>query len=528
MSGSPFPVRNRPFAEAPEDFVARLTAMHGLEGRLSFTAFLRRTAERRLDHTALVVDQRTLSYGALFAAIDDAAAWLVHEARLVPGRRAALMIGNSEHYLIWYLAMLAAGIVAVPLNTKLVGREVAFQLTDSEAQLVVTESTHLAVVEAAKAEAGIAPRHFLVDRETPPAGNHDMPPVPKITADAAVYYTSGTTGRPKGVILDHRGMIFMALQGTLCNEYDDPGLVFLSMMPLFHIASHVLTLPVLHLGGLAVIETYATERMLQVIAGRGVNCFFAVPSMLLMMAGSAERHEHDLSGVRVIQYGAAPMATERMDEIQALFPNAHFVHNMGQTESVGLITSLDSARAWDKNGSIGVAIPGGRRRVVDVADQDEEPGTVGELISQGPNMMRGYLNNPDASAETLRGGWLHTGDLGYLDDDGFLYLVDRQKDMIIRGGENIYSTEVEDVLYMHPGVGLAAVVGAPNELFGEEVVAFLQPAEGVSQSADDEITAHCRRHLASFKVPVKLVWLDDFPLTATGKIQKHELKRLLD
>ena len=142
--------------------------------------------------------------------------------------------------------------------------------------------------------------------------------------------------------------------------------------------------------------------------------------------------------------------------------------------------------------------------------------------------MQGYYKKPDETAKTIdRDGWLHTGDLGYLDDDGFLYLVDRQKDMIIRGGENIYSTEVEDVLYMHPGVGLAAVVGAPNELFGEEVVAFLQPAEGVSQSADDEITAHCRRHLASFKVPVKLVWLDEFPLTATGKIQKHELKRLL-
>ncbi len=527
MSEPAFPVRNRPFDEAPEGFVSRLTAAHGLQGRLSYTAFLRRTAESRLDHAALVVGDKTLSYGTLFAAIDDAAAWLVHQAGLVPGRRAALMVGNSEHYLIWYLAMLAAGVVAVPLNTKLVGREVAFQLTDSEAQLVVTESAHLAVVEAAEAEAGIAPRHFLVDRETPPAGAHEMPPVPMITADAAVYYTSGTTGRPKGVILDHHGMIFMALQASLCNEYDDPDLVYLSMMPLFHIASHVMTLPVLHIGGTVVVETYATERMLQVIAARGVNSFFAVPSMLLMMAGSGERHDHDLSGVRVIQYGAAPMATERMDEIQALFPNAHFVHNMGQTESVGLITSLDSARARDKNGSIGLAIPGGHRRVVDADDRDVAPGTVGELISRGPNMMRGYLNNPEASAETLRGGWLHTGDLGYLDDDGFLFLVDRQKDMIIRGGENIYSTEVEDVLYMHPGVGLAAVVGLPNELFGEEVAAFLQPAEGADRPSNDEITDHCRQHLASFKVPVKLVWLDEFPLTATGKIQKHELKRLL-
>ncbi len=523
------PVRNRPFAEAAEDFVARMTAEHGIEGRLSFTAFLRRTAERLPEQTALVAGERTLSYAALFAAIDQAAAWLVHEAGLEPGQRAALMVGNSEHYVIWYLAMLAAGIVAVPLNTKLVGREVAYQLADSEARLVVLESEFLEVVGAAEAEAEIAPRHFLVDREVlPPVLGHDMPPVPKITADAAVYYTSGTTGRPKGVIIDHRGMIFMVLQSLPCNEYDHPKLVYLSMMPLFHIASHVMTLPVLHIGGTVVIETYSTERMLQVIEKHAVNSFFAVPSMLLMMAGSAERFDHDLSGVRVIQYGAAPMATERMDEMQALFPGAHFVHNMGQTESVGLITSLDSARARAKNGSIGLAIPGGSRRVVDAADRDVMPGTVGELISQGPNMMRGYLNNAHASAETLRGGWLHTGDLGYLDDEGFLYLVDRQKDMIIRGGENIYSTEVEDVLYMHPGVGLAAVVGAANELFGEEVVAFLQPAEGAVRPTDEEITAHCKQHLASFKVPVRLMWLDDFPLTATGKIQKHELKRLLN
>ncbi|MBZ0324774.1 MAG: AMP-binding protein, partial [Alphaproteobacteria bacterium] len=232
-----------------------------------------------------------------------------------------------------------------------------------------------------------------------------------------------------------------------------------------------------------------------------------------------------LSGVQVIQFGAAPMAIERLGEVQALFPNASLVHCMGQTESVGLIVTLPSDQATEKLGSVGLPIPGCERRVVDGDDKDVAAGQVGELVARGPNVMVEYLANPDASADTLRGGWLHTGDLGYLDEDGYLYLVDRKKDMIIRGGENIYSTEVEDVIYGHDGVALAAVVGMPSDLFGEEVCAFVvrKPDAAVEEA---DLQAHCRAQLAPFKVPRKVIFLDAFPMTATGKIQKQELKKL--
>jgi len=521
------PNRDGRFGEAPADFVARMTAAHGLEGALSFTDFLRRSVDRDPDKTALVYEDARYSYAGLFQAIDDAAAWLVHEAKIAPGDKVAMMVDNSDHYIVWYLAMLAAGIVSVPLNTKLVGREIAYQLDNSGAVFIVADAAFLRVVADAEKALGRTLPKFLTDTDRVPAGLRDkgLPPVPDIDAPAAVYYTSGTTGAPKGVVHTHRGLIFMALQAGIACEFGDPGLVFLGMMPLFHIASHVLVLPTLYLGGTLVVATYSTEAILEIVEREGVNAFFAVPSMLLMMVQSPARGDVDLSGVQVIQFGAAPMAIERLGEVQALFPNASLVHCMGQTESVGLIVTLPSDQAIDKLGSVGLPIPGCERRVVDGDDKDVAAGQVGELVARGPNVMVEYLANPDASADTLRGGWLHTGDLGYLDEDGYLYLVDRKKDMIIRGGENIYSTEVEDVIYGHDGVALAAVVGMPSDLFGEEVCAFVvRKPDAAFEEAD--LQAHCRAQLAPFKVPRKVIFLDDFPMTATGKIQKQELKKL--
>ncbi len=351
--------------------------------------------------------------------------------------------------------------------------------------------------------------------------------VPCVTdRPAALYYTSGTTGAPKGVVHTHRTLIAAALQCPDALEHEFDGLRALAVTPLFHIASHVIFLPVLSLGGMLLVDTYQTDDTIELIARHAINSFFAVPSILLMMTGRARELGCTLPGVRSLQFGAAPMPVSKLSQVRELFPNAVFVHAMGQTESCGLLVTLPGFLAFERAGSVGFAIAGVEIAIFDDADREVSPGIVGELVARGPNVMAGYFRNPEATADTLRSGWLHTGDLGHLDADGLVTLVDRKKDMIIRGGENIYSTEVEHVLMRHPDVAQAAVIGTPDPLFGERVTAFVVPKAEANPPTLDEIQAHCRTLLAGYKVPAELWVVELMPTTATGKVQKGGLRLL--
>ena len=492
----------------------------------SYTTLLERTARTVPGKLAVIFGDRTWTYSRMFGAIADLAGHLSVTLGVNQGERVALLVDNSDCYQFWYLAVLATGAVAVPLNTRLTAREIGYQIGDAGVVRILSQAKFSAVlaevgVEWVDADAFLSvtgPRFDIAAAAIEP------------DSSAAIYYTSGTTGNPKGVVHTHRSLIAGTLQGPPAWEYDDPGAVTLAMTPLFHIANHTWFLPVLHTGGTMVISTFGSEGILDLIARRRVSHVFAVPTMLMMMCEHHRKSGQDLSHVRTVAFGASAMPPEKLADVQRMFPRAGLVHGMGQTESCGTIVTLPSALAFEKAGSVGVHIDGMDLRVVDDSGRDAPPGTVGELVARGLNVMSGYHGSPDATAQALAGGWLHTGDLGYLDDDGFLFLVDRKKDMIIRGGENIYSSEVENVLYMLPTVAQAAVIPARSELFGEEVFAFVVLGrEATHETACDEaaIREHCRRHLAGYKVPVGVRFVATLPQTATGKVQKHLLRELL-
>ncbi|GJL87617.1 MAG: fatty-acid--CoA ligase [Minwuia thermotolerans] len=521
--------RERRYDVTPNDFVAEMRDRYGISGELTFTDLVARAAAHDPDRSAMVFQGRETSYAAMMRRIQATRAMLTDRFGVRPGDRVELLIDNSDHYAVWYLAILAAGAVAVPINPKLVPRELAFMVQDSAPVLFVQESRFDDLIDAALALADRSPPRFVVDRDPPPSDAGDWQPSSGIDVhdQAAIYYTSGTTGTPKGVIHTHHSLIAGALMMPEAWEYPGTDMRFLACTPMFHIASHVFFLVTLSLGATLIIDSYQTERTMRVIAEDRIDAFFAVPSQLLMMEQHPLKQELDFSHVRMIGFGAAPMAMDRLQAVQDMYPNAGLIHCMGQTESTGMLVALSSAEAFRKIGSVGLAIPGSELRVVDDQDQEVPQGAVGELVSRGPQNMVGYLNRPEATEETLRGGWLHTGDLGYRDADGYLFLVDRAKDMIIRGGENIYSTEVEDVIYMLPEVSLCAVIGVPDKLFGEEVGAFIQCRPGASLTVE-AVQEHCRANMASYKAPRLVRFVVEFAMTATGKIQKGELRKLLD
>lgn len=516
----------RRYNVSPEAFVSEMRRQNGIGEEMTFTDLVARAAEEFPSKVAIVHHGRILNYAQLMRKVNAVQAWLTGSAGVQAGDRVALLIDNSDHYPIWYFGILAAGAVAVPINPRLVARELAYMIGDAAPVLFVQESRFDQLIDDSLALAEQDLPRRVVDRDPPPPYAGEWQPTARISTDspAAIYYTSGTTGSPKGVIHTHFSLIAGALMAPETWEHTGPDSRLLACTPMFHIASHVFFLVIFAVGATLVIDNYQTDRTMRQIADHGIDAFFAVPSQLLMMEQHPLKSELDFTGVKTIGFGAAPMAMDRLQAVQDMFPNAGLVHCMGQTESCGLIVALSSQEAFAKIGSVGVAVPGNEIRIVDADDNDVPQGGVGELISRGPQNMVGYLNRPEATEETLRGGWLHTGDLGYQDADGYVFLVDRAKDMIIRGGENIYSTEVEDVVYMMDGVSLCAVIGVPDKLFGEEVGVFILPRPGATITAED-VQKHCRENMAGYKMPRIVEFVEEFAMTATGKIQKGDLRK---
>lgn len=504
-------------------FESWLKGVNGSASQVGYFDIVRASARRCPGRLALAFRERAYTYDRLQAAIGSLARTLREDYGLKAGERVAIHLENSDAYVIGYFAVLALGAVAVPINPKYVSRELAHVLTDAKPALYLSEPKFFEVFRDA-AGAQPAPQFIELNAllERPSRLDADLPS-PRVDDAAAIFYTSGTTGFAKGVIHSHRTLLAGAWQGPRAWEYEAEDLVNLAMTPLFHIASHTWFFPAFAVGSALVVDAYQTERVLDLIAQASITSVSAVPSMLLMMVERAAATGITLPDVRVVRFGASPMPADKLSAVQGLFPNAKLVHGMGQTESCGTLVTLPSDKAFAKAGSVGLAIEGCEIKLVDDDDRDVGPGRIGELAARGPNVMLGYLNRAEETAKTLTNGWLHTGDLGYLDQDGFLFLVDRKKDMIIRGGENVYSAEVENVIYMHDGVALAAVVGMPDPLFGEEVAAFVVPKAGMSIDAA-ALQSFCSKHLAAYKCPRTIFVEQTLPMTATGKIQKNLLK----
>lgn len=487
---------------------------------MNFARTLEASARRLPGMPALARGTRTVATYRQFAGrVAALAAGMLRRHGLARGDRVGLAMKNCPEYYEVMFACWHAGLVAVPINAKLHAREFSYILENSGAKLsFVTPDLQSSVPQGLS----IASRDFRTLFDHAPAAPADVAP-----DDVAwLFYTSGTTGVPKGAMLTH-GNLMHATQAYFADiDRLGPGDSILQAAPMSH-GSGMYGLPHVAMGALNVIPDsggFEPEEIFGLIAAhRGVS-FFAAPTMIVRLLASGAAGQADLRNLKTITYGGAPMyVADCLRAIELFGPRLYQL--LGQGEAPMTITGLPQSdhAARHKLDSCGYARTGVEVRVVDDADRDLPLGEVGEIVTRSPCVMAGYWENPPATAQTLRGGWLHTGDLGSLDAEGYLTIRDRSKDMIISGGSNIYPREIEEVLLRHPAVAECSVVGRSHPEWGEEVVAFVVRRGDVSPQ---ELDALCLEHIARFKRPRDYRFVDALPKNNYGKVLKTELRKL--
>ena len=459
------------------------------------------------------------------------------------GDRVAILMTNRPEFVETTLAANAVGAIAVPVNFRLAPVEAAYILADSGAALIVTDALLAPLVAAAVAALPQPPRIIVTAGVEPDAaggiagaesyqalldGIGAAPPEVQIDERdvALIMYTSGTTGRPKGAMLTHLNLLMQSITAIRTSRLTGDDHVALLNVPLFHIAGIGSMPPSLMIGGTSVIMPTApfdAGATLDVIEAEGVTQLFLVPAQWQVLCAHPDVTRRTRS-LRSISWGAAPATVTLLETMAATFPAAEIISVFGQTEMSPVTTSLPAADAIRKIGSVGKPIPTIAARIVDEQMNDVGPGEVGEIVYRGPTLMAGYWNDPAATQEAFAGGWFHSGDLVRADDEGFLYVVDRKKDMIISGGENIYCAEVENALAGHPAVADIAVIGARHERWGETPIAVIVPADPAAPPTLDDLAAWARGKLSSYKKPTGIVIVDQLPRNAAGKVLKHELR----
>jgi long-chain acyl-CoA synthetase len=456
----------------------------------------------------------------------------LREAGLDPGDVVALQLPNLPHFLAAYFGALKAGMVLLPLNPLLMAPELEYHLGDSSARMLIG-------FEGMHAEAGKACERLGIPLYLVSMGGGSLPDdaqpvsallsgsvsevVPRSPEDTAVLiYTSGTTGKPKGAELTHFQLYMnCTIAGQLFGARNDD--VTLAVLPFFHVfgLSSVINVSVRYGGCLSIVPRFRPGDVLDVLERDRCTVIGGVPTMLHSLA-QQDITGRDLSALRVAVSGGASLPEDVLRTFEDKY-GIEVLEGYGMSETA---SSCTSNRPGDRRVlSIGKPLWGVTMRVADSADRPLPPGRehVGEILIRGHNVMKGYLGRPEATAETLRGGWLHSGDLGYVDSDGFYFIVDRAKDLVIRGGYNVYPREIEEVLWAHPGILEAAVVGKPDERLGEEVVAVVVLHPGSELSAD-ELIAYCRERLAAYKYPREIRFVAELPKGPSGKVLKSSLR----
>ncbi|MDQ2830444.1 MAG: long-chain fatty acid--CoA ligase [Chloroflexota bacterium] len=492
------------------------------------------------ERTAVIFQDRPISYAALDGLIERGANALA--ARGVRhGDRVAVMLPNIPHFIVAYYAILRLGAVVVPLNVLYKNDEIGYILGDSEAKIFIVYESFYAqaaaaitrspsVQETIVAGAGPVPAGTTPWGLNPPliAGAADAPqrePVEVKPEDLAVIcYTSGTTGRSKGAMLTHRNFIANCEQIERMERVkfgsDD---VLLLVLPLFHIyAMNVGLNSCLRSGGSFVLVTrFEAEPVLAEIQKHHCTIFLGAPPMFVAWVNSGALDAYDLSSLRVVNSGAAALPIQVLEHFREQC-GIEIQEGYGLTETAPT-THSNSAGPRIKPGTVGPTIPGVEARVVDENDNDVPLGQEGEIVVRGDNVTSGYWRMPEATAEALRGGWFHTGDVATIDEDGYYTIVDRKKDMINAAGFKVWPREVEEVLFRHPAVREAAVVALPDPYAGERPVAYIALKAGQT-ATPEELIAYTKQHLASFKAPVHIEFRDDLPKLPTGKVLRRQLR----
>lgn len=469
------------------------------------------------------------------------AAALLQRLGVKRGERFGILSRNSFRHCELLHAGYWGGMVPVPVNVRLAPPEIAAILGDAQVKALAVDEPFVPLADSDHIKPFTRPAFVvapgpvatrLPDYETLLA---DCAPSGLVESaeddDAIVLYTGGTTGRSKGVLLTHRNVVSNGLQcaAEMGFRSDD---IYLHVAPMFH-SAHLLATGFTLLGGShAFLAQFTPANLLKALQDLRVSFSMMAPTMIMTILGELRPADFDLRHLRTIVYGSAPMAPEWIRKAIDAFPGVAIAQGYGLTETSPILTYLDFAehkKAIDSADqtpltSAGRPIAGVELRVCG-ADGDEVPaGQPGEIVVRGPNVTKGYLNRPEETAAAIRAGWFHTGDIGRVDEDGLVYLMDRTKDMVVTGGENVYSTEVEQALYQHPDVSECAVIGVPHSRWGEALLAVIVPAPGRTLSAETLIT-HCRGRIGGFKIPREIVFVQELPKSAMGKILKTELRR---
>jgi len=494
---------------------------------------LRATAIKFPDKTAFVFRDRRITYAAFDERVNRLANGFLAKG-YKPGDHIAILAFNCiEYYEILY-ALAKAGMTAVPVNFRFVGPEISYIVNHGDARALIYEANFREAISGIRGEfEKVGADDFIVFGGEGDPGDADYekflaasnPADPEIDMDETtiwyIGYTSGTTGRPKGAMRSHRSSVLLASNVDLCCEND----TVLLIMPIFHSNSiwfgsmgvyYGCTTVIYHSGG------FNPREILEIMEREKVTFSSLVPTMYTMILQVPDKDKFDTTSIRRLLVSSAPLMTKTKEQILAFFKNSELFEGYGATET-GIVTILRPEDQYSTVRSCGKPAPFVRIKILDHEGRECSPGEVGELYSISPSMFDGYYKQPEANAKAFRGQYAAVGDMASVDKEGFYYIVDRKNDMIISGGENIYPTEIDDILSKHPKIGQVAVIGVPDEKWGEAVkaVVMLKPGEQMTES---EVIAYTKEHLAGYKCPKSVGFVDSLPLSPTGKILKRVLR----
>lgn len=497
------------------------------------------------ERVCLFVKDARVSYGELNRAINGLANGL-RTLGVKPGDKVAVLITNRTEFVVCFFAVLKLGAVVVPVNVKYKSEEVRYILDHSDSAVLIAAAEFAEVVEPVRdAVLGL---ERVVWVESPGVGGVSSSPgvdgrsdvrydvllqsasdeEPGVSVhphdDAVMFYTSGTTGKPKGALCTHRNCL-AAIDGWVAALGMTADCRSLMVTPFFHNAFNAFVVAPFRAGGSTVIlDSFQMKALMKAIVTARPTLMFATPSIYITLLEGACGASTDLQSLTTVVYGAAPMPVEVIKRLRDVCPGASLFNAYAQSETCPAISFLEPRYALSKAGSVGKAVSGVTIAIMDETNRTVAPMEVGEICCRGANIMSGYYGQPELTAAKIVDGWLHTGDMGYVDEDGFLFLVNRKDDLIITGGENVYPQEVEEVLFAHPAILDAAVIGIPHPVRGQVVGAFLVPKAG--QSVDGvSVRRYCADRLASFKVPRYVQVVEMLPRNSSGKILRAELRR---
>ncbi len=489
----------------------------------TFVDPLERAVQVAANKTAIVDTGRSFTYAELESRCQRLVGGL-RALGLQAGDRVAILADNCHQYIETYVGVPAGGLAVVPLNTRHAEPELRYALEDSATKVLLTDRDPGGLAEVVDHVISI-PEDFeaLLDSEPARLGQG----IDENTL-AGLFYTGGTTGKSKGVMLSHRNLIANTFH-WLTSVPQQPSDAFLVMAPLFHAAGSNGVLGSIWTTGLQVtLGSFVPGRALELIEEHAITITLGVPAMLSGIAEEQLANPRKTDSLRVIGHGGSPIATEVLRRTHAAFPTAELVHVYGATELSPLTTALRNEQDLldhDRSRSCGQSIPGTDVRIFGADGVELPRGEVGEVVVRGPNVMVAYWNKPEQTSEVLKDGAYWTGDLGYMDDEGYVFLVDRSKEMIVSGGEIVYCTEVEEVIYKHPAVLEAAAFGVPDDKWGEAVHAVVVPREEHNNVDPQEIINFCREHIGGYKVPKVIdIQHEPLPKSGPGKVLKRELR----